>query len=345
MRWFARRLLFYIFALWVSLTLTFLLPLVLTSGGGQPGPAGLVVMLLYYWALYSIQVFFSVATMSCAAIRMDGGDPTVGDGLRGAMAHLPSILVWGAIAGTVGVVLRIIEGRSELLGKIIAAVVGVAWTSLTYFVVPVMVFERRSAFAAIGHSGALFRSRWGEAMAGEAGLGLASFVLALLGGLPLLLGSALGAGALLWVAAPARRAWLALELPSLGSLALWTVVLLGHGVVVDLLADLSGAPALDVANAINQFLRSEREVQQTSPVTLSPFEQIEKEVVVVPETVSNSLIVSATPPCVRSRRLTVNSFLSAERSNCFILSQTTFSTVRLSGSLNFNSNRPARSIV
>ena len=104
------------------------------------------------------------------------------------MAHLPSILVWGAIAGTVGMVLRIIEGRSELLGKIIAAVVGVAWTSLTYFVVPVMVFERRSAFAAIGHSGALFRSRWGEAMAGEAGLGLASFVLALLGGLPLALG-------------------------------------------------------------------------------------------------------------------------------------------------------------
>lgn len=171
------------------ISLTFVLPLVLTSGGGgEPGPAGLAVMLLYYWALYSIQVFFSVATISCAAIRMDGGDPTVGDGLRGAMAHLPSILAWGAIAGTVGVVLRIIEGRSELLGKIIAAVVGVAWTSLTYFVVPVMVFERRSVFASIGHSGALFRQRWGEAMAGEAGLGLASFLLALLGGLPLALG-------------------------------------------------------------------------------------------------------------------------------------------------------------
>lgn len=58
---------------------------------------------------------------------------------------------------------------------------------------------------------------------------------------------------------------------------------------------LKNAPALDVANAINQFLRSEREVQQTNPALLSPFEQIEKEVVVVPEPVSNSLIVSATP--------------------------------------------------
>lgn len=58
---------------------------------------------------------------------------------------------------------------------------------------------------------------------------------------------------------------------------------------------LKNAPALDVANAINQFLRSEREVQQINPGLLSPFEQIEREVVVVPEPVSNSLIVSATP--------------------------------------------------
>ena len=58
---------------------------------------------------------------------------------------------------------------------------------------------------------------------------------------------------------------------------------------------LRNAPALDVANAINEFLRSEREVQQANPALLSPFEQIEREVVVVPEQVSNSLIVSATP--------------------------------------------------
>jgi len=57
---------------------------------------------------------------------------------------------------------------------------------------------------------------------------------------------------------------------------------------------LKNSPAIDVANAINQFLTSERQVQQISPGLLSPFEQIEREVVVVPEPVSNSLIVSAT---------------------------------------------------
>ena len=58
---------------------------------------------------------------------------------------------------------------------------------------------------------------------------------------------------------------------------------------------LRNAPALDVAKAINDFLRSERQVQQAAPGTISPFQQIEREVVVVPEPVSNSLILSATP--------------------------------------------------
>lgn len=58
---------------------------------------------------------------------------------------------------------------------------------------------------------------------------------------------------------------------------------------------LKNAPALDVANAINEFLRSERIVQQAMPGVESPFEQIEREVVVVPEQISNSLILSATP--------------------------------------------------
>jgi len=58
---------------------------------------------------------------------------------------------------------------------------------------------------------------------------------------------------------------------------------------------LRNAPALDVAAAINEFLRSERQVQQAAPGTVSPFQQIESEVVVVPEPVSNALIISATP--------------------------------------------------
>ena len=60
---------------------------------------------------------------------------------------------------------------------------------------------------------------------------------------------------------------------------------------------LKNSPADLVALAINQFLTTERQIQQqqqTSGMT-SAFEQIEREVVVVSEMVSNSLILSATP--------------------------------------------------
>ena len=58
---------------------------------------------------------------------------------------------------------------------------------------------------------------------------------------------------------------------------------------------LKNSPAMDVANAVNNFLRSERVVNQAAPGRQNPFTQIESEVVVVPEPVGNALIISATP--------------------------------------------------
>ncbi|MEO2049614.1 MAG: secretin N-terminal domain-containing protein [Pirellulales bacterium] len=57
---------------------------------------------------------------------------------------------------------------------------------------------------------------------------------------------------------------------------------------------LRNAPSVDVAQAINQFLISQQRIQRLAPGELSPFQLIESEVIVVPEPVSNSLIISAT---------------------------------------------------
>ncbi|MDA1052666.1 MAG: hypothetical protein O3C40_19595 [Planctomycetota bacterium] len=58
---------------------------------------------------------------------------------------------------------------------------------------------------------------------------------------------------------------------------------------------LRNSPARDVADAINQFLASRRDVAQVDPNLVSTVEQVEREVIVVPELVSNSLLISATP--------------------------------------------------
>ena len=59
---------------------------------------------------------------------------------------------------------------------------------------------------------------------------------------------------------------------------------------------LKNSPATDVATTITQFLTTERTLlQQAGPGLTTPFEQIEREVVVVAEPVTNSLILSSTP--------------------------------------------------
>ncbi|MFH1264516.1 MAG: secretin N-terminal domain-containing protein, partial [Planctomycetota bacterium] len=58
---------------------------------------------------------------------------------------------------------------------------------------------------------------------------------------------------------------------------------------------LKNSPAPDVAETVNEYLRSRRMVELAAPGAASPFQQIEREVIVVPEQVTNSLIISATP--------------------------------------------------
>jgi general secretion pathway protein D len=58
---------------------------------------------------------------------------------------------------------------------------------------------------------------------------------------------------------------------------------------------LQNSPATTIATAINQFYTSQRDLLQTDPNLVSTVEQLEKDVVIVPDTINNSLLVSATP--------------------------------------------------
>jgi hypothetical protein len=184
----------------VAVAASFIVPVVLlemarvgatsTPGGAhhekiQMQAAWYIYTFLFYLTSYFITIFFNVGVMHCAAKRMDGGDPTVGDGFRGAFRNLGAIFMWSLVAATVGMVLRVISERSGLLGKIIVSILGIAWSLLTYFAVPVMIFEGVGALDAIKRSGALFKKTWGEAVIGEAGMGLFFGVLSLAGLVPI----------------------------------------------------------------------------------------------------------------------------------------------------------------
>jgi type II secretion system protein D len=59
--------------------------------------------------------------------------------------------------------------------------------------------------------------------------------------------------------------------------------------------ELKSMTAEAVSVAINEYIRSKLEIQQQAPGVVSPYQQIESAVIVIPEHTSNSLIVSATP--------------------------------------------------
>lgn len=159
---------------------TFIVPFFLANGIESSvflESAFLLWIFLFYLVSYFIVIFFNTGLIICADIRLNGGDPTVKDGLKGAFKKIISILIWSLISATVGMLLKQLSRKGGTVGQIVAALVGFAWGLLTYFVVPVMVFEDVNPFKAIKESGALFKKTWGERFIAHFALGLVIFVL------------------------------------------------------------------------------------------------------------------------------------------------------------------------
>jgi hypothetical protein len=137
------------------------------------------VLFLFYVCNYFVVVFFNSALVACATMRLSGGNPTLGDGFRAAAARLPVIAGWAVISATVGLVLRVIEDRSEKVGRFVAGLLGTAWTVVSFLVIPMLVVENKNPFTALKESTLLLKKTWGEQVVGNFSFGLIFFVLAI----------------------------------------------------------------------------------------------------------------------------------------------------------------------
>jgi hypothetical protein len=140
----------------------------------QRGPAVYIPGFVFYVVTYTIGIFFQAAVVAGATERMRGGDPTVGSALAAAARRIGPILMWAIVAATVGMVLRAIHNRVGFLGKIIATLLGAAWSLATFFVVPVLVLEDRSMPESFKRSVSVLRDTWGETLVGGTTLGAAA---------------------------------------------------------------------------------------------------------------------------------------------------------------------------
>ena len=143
-------------------------------GGKGPMPAGVyVVGFLFYVCQYFVIFYFNAALVGAAMMRLDGGNPTLGDGLRIANSRAVNILAYAAIAATVGMILRAIQERVGFLGKIITGIIGAGWTLATSMVVPILVSRDIGPLDAVKESAMLLKKTWGENIAGQMGIGAA----------------------------------------------------------------------------------------------------------------------------------------------------------------------------
>ncbi len=159
------------------------------AGGGQTAQIMFYVLVfLFYFVSYFIVIFFNSALVACAIIRLKGGNPNLKDGLGASMARLPQIAGWALVAATVGMILKVIESRSEKVGQVVAGLLGMAWSVTTFFVIPVLVVEKAGPVDAFKRSVAVMKKTWGESLSANFGIGFFTFLATLVGFIPLVAG-------------------------------------------------------------------------------------------------------------------------------------------------------------
>lgn len=150
-------------------------------------PLYMVLTLAFYFINYFIVVFFNMALIHCARLYFRGEEVSVRAGLQFSMSRIGAILSWSFFAASVGLLLRTIQENSGLVGKIITGIIGVVWSIATFFVVPVIAYEKVGPLEAVKRSSQLMKAKWGESLGANFNFGLLQFIAMIVVGIPLFL--------------------------------------------------------------------------------------------------------------------------------------------------------------
>ena len=163
------------------------IPVFFTTAAGTVANNYLIASFMIFYVLAAIvSVFFTASLIGAANMRFNGKDPKFSDGIKIASKHLPKLIIWALINATVGLLLRALSEGNNIIAKIISYIISLAWSLLTLFTIPVILFEKKGSIASIKRSGEIFVKTWGESVIGQFSIG-ALFGLGLLAGIGLLI--------------------------------------------------------------------------------------------------------------------------------------------------------------
>lgn len=154
------------------------------------GPVEIVLLFVTYFGLSFIATFFNVCVVYTTKVRFEGGDATFGQSWGFAMSRLGQIAKWALVSASVGVALRLLDAAAQRAGavgqaimSVLVSLLGMAWTVITLFVVPIMVYENVGPKDALKRSTETLKRTWGESLMRHYGLGLIQFVCLMLAAL------------------------------------------------------------------------------------------------------------------------------------------------------------------
>lgn len=188
---------------------------------------GVALFLLAYFAMAFLSIYCTAALVGAATLKLNGQQPTAADGWRVARSRVGRLLAWAILTATVGLLIQAISSRVRGVGGVlIAGIGGASWAVVTYFIIPVILYEDQGAWRSLSRSGKLFISTFGRSIVSNVVVGL-------------LIAAGLFAGVVLVV---------------VGALLLGTSLYLGIGVIVLGLA--IGAVVVLIGSAAEGILRA-----------------------------------------------------------------------------------------
>ena len=145
----------------------YLAPLLLVGGSLSTSyeVVGIVLFLVAYFSTTFIAVYATAGLIGAATLKLEGQQPTASDGWTIARANLSRLAVWALISATVGLLIQLVSSRFRgAAGIIIGGIAGATWAIATYFVIPVIIYQKSTPWQSLGRSAKMFLNTFGRTL-------------------------------------------------------------------------------------------------------------------------------------------------------------------------------------
>lgn len=124
--------------------------------------------------IFFVSSFFKAASIACATMRLEGGNPKTVDGLKLAILKTPALIGWAVFSAAVGLLVFLViaaarKGRAKMDNRLMSKLVTLRWGPGSYLVVPVILYEGCGPYSALNRSATIVKRTWNVSLAGNFG--------------------------------------------------------------------------------------------------------------------------------------------------------------------------------